>query len=144
MVAVAQLVEHRIVVPRVAGSKPVSHPNIVQDMDFNNFLFINIIVVILLVVFFMRGRSSPRPSKLKLTTPKKIDSKQTKEDHRPLTIYFTYNGETKEAYSTLNLPAGATLKMAEVAYQKISKENKGNTLYLNAIQAIRKSQNHTS
>ena len=26
MVAVAQLVEHRIVTPEVAGSKPVSHP----------------------------------------------------------------------------------------------------------------------
>ncbi len=30
MVAVAQLVEHRIVIPSVAGSSPVSHPNFIH------------------------------------------------------------------------------------------------------------------
>ncbi len=33
MVAVAQLVEHRIVIPVVAGSSPVGHPNFVSSIS---------------------------------------------------------------------------------------------------------------
>ena len=45
MVAIAQLVEHRIVIPGVAGSSPVGHPiqvcpelieRLVQGLFFNN------------------------------------------------------------------------------------------------------------
>lgn len=36
MVGVAQLVEHRVVVARVAGSSPVTHPNMrASDLEFS-------------------------------------------------------------------------------------------------------------
>jgi hypothetical protein len=37
MVAVAHLVEHRIVTPEVAGSRPVGHP--IQPIVFHSFIF---------------------------------------------------------------------------------------------------------
>ena len=36
MVAVAQLVEHRIVIPSVAGSTPVGHPNFLPKKIADN------------------------------------------------------------------------------------------------------------
>ena len=36
-VTVAQLVEHRIVIPSVAGSSPVSHPNLFPNLVGNDW-----------------------------------------------------------------------------------------------------------
>ena len=107
----------------------------------SSFVFINIVVVIVLLLYFFGGKSSPKPSKLNLSAKKNLDSSSHKnpENMRSLTIYFQYNGETKEAYSTLGLPAGASLEMAEAAYQKIIAENtQVDNLCLDAIEAIRK------
>ena len=108
----------------------------------NYFLFINIALIVLFVLYFLSGRSTPKPSKLNLKSKKKLDSsvQKNQEDTRPLTIYFQYEGETKEAYNILGLPAGASLEMAEEAYQDIIEEKtQVNDLCINAIEAVRKS-----
>lgn len=110
-------------------------------MDQTFFIFINVIIVIALIVFFLKGKSSAKPSKLNLSSQKKLQSSyfpKDKENVRSLTIYFTDQGETKEAYEILELPAGAPLNMAESAYHKTVKANPDQKdLYLKAIQAIR-------
>ena len=37
MVVLAQLVEHRIVVPSVVGSSPTFHPNRCKSIDYSDF-----------------------------------------------------------------------------------------------------------
>ena len=111
------------------------------EMSSMTFIFINVVLVTLLLLYFLSGKPSPKPSKLNLSAKRKLDSSRQKnyEDMRSLTIYFQYNGETKEAYSILGLPAGASLEMAEAAYQKIIAENaQVDGLYLDAIEAVRK------
>ena len=117
-------------------------------MNDMHFIYLNLIIVILLVLFFLKGKSHQAPSKLKLN--KKHARHQHKDitDSRSLTICFNYKGEIKEAYEVLGLPAGAPLEMAETAYQKIlAGQTQTDNLHLNAIQAIRKkhsSQTKTS
>lgn len=112
-----------------------------MNMDFTTFLFINVIFVVLLIILFFNGKSV-KPSKLNLSGKKKLGSQDIphkQEDMRSLTVYFKYNGETKEAYHILGLPAGAPLEMAETAYQKLIQEKtQVDDLYLNAIEALRK------
>ena len=40
MVSVVQLVEHRIVVPSVVGSSPITHPNIKKPGFWPGFLYV--------------------------------------------------------------------------------------------------------
>jgi hypothetical protein len=43
MVEVAQLVEHRVVVPRVVGSIPIFHPSLrLRGLDFEEFLWLRL------------------------------------------------------------------------------------------------------
>ena len=105
------------------------------------FIFINTALMFLFVLYFLSGKSTPKPSKLDLKSKKKLDSPDPKnqENMRPLTIYFQYNGETREAYNILGLPAGASLEMAESAYQNIIDEKTQiDDLCINAIEAVRK------
>ena len=108
--------------------------------EINFFIFINVVIVVVLLLYFLTGRSTPKPSKLNLSAKKKLDSSISKnpENMRSLTIYFQHNGETKEAYDILGLPAGASLEMGEEAYQKIIDEKtQVDDLCLSAIEAVR-------
>ena len=113
---------------------------LLNEMGSTTFIFINVVLIFLLTLYFLSGKSTPKPSKLNLSAKKKLDSSTSKnpEDMRSLTIYFQYNGETREAYNILGLPAGASLEMAEEAYQKIIDEKtQVDDLCLNAIEAVR-------
>lgn len=114
---------------------------LLNEMGSMTFVFINIVLIFLLVLYFLGGKSTSKPSKLNLSGKKKLDSSfpENPENMRSLTIYFQYNGETKEAYNILGLPAGASLEMAEEAYQNIIEEKtQVDDLCLNAIEAVRK------
>ena len=115
--------------------------HLLTEIGSMNFIFINVILVVVLLLYFLSGRSTPKPSKLNLSAKKKLDAVTHKNDEemRSLTVYFQYNGETKEAYDILGVPAGASLKMAEEAYQKIIEEKtQVDDLCLNAIEAVRR------
>ena len=112
-----------------------------MGMDFVTLFFINVIFVVLLIALFFNGRSEPKPSKLNLSGKKKLkspDIQHRPENIRSLTVYFKHNGETKEAYHVLGLPAGTPLEMAETTYQKlIGEKTQKDDLYLNAIETLR-------
>lgn len=112
------------------------------------FLIINVALVVGLLLFFLKGKSSQPPSKLNLSGKKKLNSSHIprKADNiRSLTIYFEHKGETKEAYQVLGLPAGAPLEMAEATYKDILEEKtETDDVYLKAIEAIRQAYQKTA
>ncbi len=99
-------------------------------MSASSFLFLNGVVVIILVAFFLLGKAKkPKPSRLNLKkvrfTPVKDMDVNNEEE---LNVYFMHNGYMWDAYEILGVPAGAPMADIEMAYikcrQRIDEESK--------------------
>lgn len=130
-----------------------------MELNVENFILINVGVLLLIVLYMFLGRSRKSPAKLKFSNenvsqdnPKLAPKSPAKseplsvnkpdEEERMLTIYFQFNGHSFEAYETLGLPAGASVSQAKVAFESILAE-KGSGVeadfYRLALNAIEKS-----
>lgn len=102
-----------------------------MDINIENFLGLNAVFVILLVVYFLRAKnSSLRPSKLKFekqgvsgnaSTVSEGKTLMTTElgDERDLNVMFNFNGYTWDAFEVLGIPAGSSMESAKEAHQKL-------------------------
>lgn len=119
-------------------------------MNSQQLLFINFLIFLALVLFFVFFRSKPKqPTILDLKAiPKETDSELSKEKNekervveakdvtqstKPTkmlkieSISFIYNGHEWDAYDVLALPRGCTLQIATSHYQNLIKTSDPST-----------------
>lgn len=89
-------------------------------MTLGSFLFLNLAVVIMLALLFMREKGKkPQPTKLNM---KKTKFRPVKDvdinNEEELNVYFMHNGYLWDAYDIIGVPAGAPMSDVEMAYIK--------------------------
>jgi hypothetical protein len=101
-------------------------------MGFREFLIINGVIVVVLVLFFLRQRKRQLPSFLNMT--KKTSLPQgtsgfpagSKGQYKPkrnvdmgvsLNCFYNYNGHTWDAYEVLGIPAKSPWELVETGYK---------------------------
>ncbi len=92
-------------------------------MGESRFLLINVAVVILLLVLFLRGNKKPSPSSLRLGTTKLPPKKPTAPE-RNLNCLFQYNGHTWDAHEVLGVPAGAPSDSIQAGFDSAIRNSK--------------------
>jgi hypothetical protein len=134
-----------------------------MEWSLENFLGINGIFVILLLLFFWSSRnSSLKPSKLTFakgsnqSEPKMSQTTTNTKDlaldadenigERVLNIMFVYNGHSWDAFEVLGLPAGSNLATAQVAHERLILhcDKSSRELYDRALNAIKVKSNNSS
>jgi hypothetical protein len=89
-------------------------------MEESRFLLINVAVVILLLILFIRGNRRRAPSNLRFGGPAKLPPKaegKGKAPERNLNCLFQYNGHTWDAHEILGVPAGAPAEIIRAGYE---------------------------
>ncbi len=134
-------------------------------MNSQQLLFINGIIFLALVLFFVFGRTKPRqPTQLDLKASRKEadpavfnekienervleakDVSQSVQANRLIqgdAVFFVYNGHEWEAHEVLGLPKGCTIQVATSHYQKLIKTSDPSTFefFDSAYSAILKSK----
>lgn len=125
-------------------------------------MYINGVVVLILVIYILYGRSKRNPSRLKLRETHKSDKLDLKADptthrsgdyanapeyehrhERVLNVIFQFNGHDFDAYEVLGVAAGSPLEVVDNAYAeqlKTSPEDAREFLQM-AYNAIRRKFN---
>ena len=90
-------------------------------MNSQEFLFINFIIFLALILYFVFGRPKRKASvQLKLKAVTKDTSLQS-------AVNFIYNGHEWEAYEVLGLPKGSNLQITTSHYQNLIKTSDPST-----------------
>jgi len=117
-----------------------------MDPQILDFLYVNGIVVLLLVLYMAFWRPKRQPTPLKLRNEKNNKIRSTGEHgaaarERILNVIFQYNGHDFDAYEVFGLPAGSSLSAVEQAYNHVlsSTDVEDHTFYNHAFDAIKKS-----
>lgn len=134
-------------------------------MNSQQFLLLNFVIVVILILFFTLGRSKPKqPVKLRLDKPTEKPEEETKKTEevsvalardvsstksfQPVMIegpktYFVYNGHEWDAHEVLGIKKGADLPQVTAEYQRLIKTSDPSTFefYEAAYSAILKSRN---
>lgn len=126
-----------------------------MQLTQNEYLFLYLFAVICVVASFIAIRKKPRdPVKLRLQTPNKKpvprnpgQANRANTQSRPeysrkekaLNAFFEFQGKRYDAFEVLNLPAGASIKAAQSAFnaQFIGAEGANRALLKAALEAIR-------
>lgn len=89
-------------------------------MSMGKFLILQSIIVILLALFFLRGKAKkPRPTKLNMRKTKFQPVKDVDvNDEEELNVYFMHNGYLWDAFDIIGVPAGSPMSDVEMAYLK--------------------------
>lgn len=86
-------------------------------MGESRFLLINLGVVILLLILFLRGNRKAKPSHLRMG-PLKLPPRPDREKaERTLNCMFQYNGHSWDAHEVLGVPAGAPAESIQSGYE---------------------------
>lgn len=119
-------------------------------------LYLNLGIGLLLVLYFVLGRSKPKPPtrlnmRAKDSEGKKpvileaedqqevaIASNEPHETSRSLAVMFMYNGHDWEAHDVLGVPQGASMHQITLVYQELIKKSDARSLqfYEHAYAAI--------
>lgn len=89
-------------------------------MSMGKFLILQGVVVILLALLFLRGKSNrPKPAKLNMKKTRFSPVKDVDvNDEHELNVYFMHNGYLWDAYDIIGVPAGSPMSDVEMAYIK--------------------------
>lgn len=139
-------------------------------MNSQEFYLINLVIFVLLVLFFWFGRKTSKPVKLNLKNYNKnyneiLKSEDDKNEEKKFAqareakvssvvietttkklnqpaIFFVYNGHEWEAHEVLGLPKDATVAVTTTHYQKLIKTSDPSTFefYESAYMAILKTK----
>ncbi len=90
-------------------------------MGESRFLLVNIAVVILLLILFLRIKKKAKPSSLRFETFKLPESLPTAGGERSLNCLFNYNGHTWDAHEILGIPAGCEPQEVKDGYERALK-----------------------
>jgi hypothetical protein len=95
---------------------------VTASMGESRFLLINLGVVLLLLILFLR-KSKVAPTRFNLS-PKKLPTKSNlKTAERNLNCMFQYNGHTWDAHELLGVPAGAPAEAIKAGYDQAIKNS---------------------
>jgi hypothetical protein len=103
-------------------------------MSSQAFFWVNAVLGLILILFFLRRKKSSRAS---LTRP--VEDVRSAQK---LSSIFVYNGHNFDAFEVLGLPSDASLEVAQKSYENAIRQNGSDRTFLEAafktIQLARK------